>query len=234
MCIFYRLCLVLGSHLLFIRHHMRSGWSLGMKLLEGRNILWVPEGMSATVCAWKHHHLTSGELLHTHSLLSSPESDRARGPVPVPPGDWLDRCPGILPGMYTHAWIHVGCADVVGIPHEMFLQSWCVTRAVPLCTKERISFHFGAQSQLLIGLSLCPAPFHFRSHGDLCLSGEGAVLPLQETGQSPRKGLLQSTEDELGFWLTSWSQGSTNSPWHRGRSSFPFHSCLERQAYRFL
>lgn len=58
MCIFYRLCIVLGSHLLFIRHHMRSSWPLGLKLLEGRNILRVPEGMlpcvpgSTTTSPW--------------------------------------------------------------------------------------------------------------------------------------------------------------------------------------
>lgn len=78
---------------------------------------------------------------------------------------------------------------------------------------------------------LCPAPLHFSSpRGPFLIWREGQ-LPLQQTAQSPRKCLLESTEDGLGFQLTSWSQISTNSPWHRGR---PVHSCLERQAGRFL
>lgn len=59
---FYRLCIVLGSHLLFIRHHKRSGWPLGLKFLEGRNTLRVPEDLppcvpgSTTISSWVNFH----------------------------------------------------------------------------------------------------------------------------------------------------------------------------------
>lgn len=55
---FYRLCIVLGSHLLFIRYHMRSGWPLGLKLLEGRNTLRVPPCVPGitTISPWVNFH----------------------------------------------------------------------------------------------------------------------------------------------------------------------------------
>lgn len=111
-----------------------------------------------------------------------------------------------------------------------------LTQAVTLCTKERIQF--GAQSQLLMGLPAC-AQHHCISalmgtFSHLEKGPSSPLLRLWQTAQSPRKCLLESTEDELGFWLTSWYQSSTNGPWHTGRPSFPFHSCLETQEGRFL
>ena len=55
---FYRLFIVIGRHLLFIKHHMRSGLGLGLQLLEGRNTLAVPEDVppcmsrGITISAW--------------------------------------------------------------------------------------------------------------------------------------------------------------------------------------
>ena len=169
------------------------------------------------MCARRHHHLSLGELLHTHPPPRPPHSHRARGPMPTSPRDWLDRCPGSLPGMYPHVWSHVGCAHVVGIPHVMFLQILCVhiqpkqqhhTPSSP--QREDQPPPWTTESQLLLGL-----PAHAQHH---CISAlmvtfshleRGTVFLLLQTGQSPRKCWLESTQDEQGFGLASWSQSSS-------------------------
>lgn len=149
------------------------------------------------------------------------------------------------------AWIDVlgaclGCAHMPrstrDVPMRWGSRTGCSCRAavhtpnpgVTLCTKESISFHFGAQPQLLLALPACAQ--------HQCLSAlTGTFAYLQRgTVTTPahrtvsKKVFAESTEDEFGFWLASWSQSFTNSPWYRGSPTFPFHSCLERQAGRFL
>lgn len=171
-----------------------------------------------------------------HSLLSSPESDRARdaAPVPLP---CLDRCPGSQPGMYPRARIHLGCAHGVGIPHGMSLQSCCAhtqLRSDPVHQREH-QLPLGSTATAPPGPScLCPAPVHFSSHRESCSSAEGGRVTTPAHRTVSKKVFAESTEDEFGFWLASWSQSSTKSSWHRGSPSFPFHSRLERQTGRFL
>lgn len=156
MCIFYRLCIVLGSHLLFIRHHMRSSWPLGLKLLAGRNILRVPEGMlpcvpgSTTTSPWVNFYTP---ILYWAHL-------RVTGPgilcLCLPGTDWRDvlgTCLGCthMPGSMWDVPM------LWGTPSDVPAGLVCahLTQAVTLCTKGRISFHFGAQLQLLLGPPAC-------------------------------------------------------------------------------
>lgn len=78
MCIFffYRLFVLLGSHLLFITHHIRSGLPLGLQLLKGRSTSRMPEDASLpvpkdnTISAWENSY---APILHRGHL-------RVRGP----------------------------------------------------------------------------------------------------------------------------------------------------------
>lgn len=113
---YYRLFIVLGSNLLFIRHHMRSDLPLGLQLLEGRNTLWVPEDApphmprGTTISAWVNFYTP---ILHQgHLSVIGPGV-----PMLTRPRDWSDRCLVSLPGMYPHVWIHAGCAHMVGMTH---------------------------------------------------------------------------------------------------------------------
>lgn len=101
---------------------------------------------------------------------------QGQGSAPVPPGGWLDGCPGSLPGMYPHAWIHAGCARVVGS------RTWCSCRAGVYTSNPGSDPVHQREDQLPLWSTvpaphgpscLCPAPLHVSFHRDLCSSGEG-------------------------------------------------------------
>lgn len=77
-------------------------WSTSGTAAPGRQKYTASAWRCATTCAWRHPHLSLGELLHTHPPPRPPESHRPRGPMPTFPRDWLERCPGSLPGVYPH------------------------------------------------------------------------------------------------------------------------------------
>ena len=161
----------------------------------------------------RHHHLSLGEILHTHPLPRPPGSHRDRDPMPMSPRDGSDGSPESLPEMYPHAWIQAVCAHVVVIPCMMFLQSLCVhtqprqrTYTPSSPQREDQPSPWIAGSQLLLGF-----PPHAQHH---CISAlmvafshleRGTVFRLLKTGQSPRQCWLKPTQDEQGSWSHSSS-----------------------------
>lgn len=157
-------------------------WSTSGTAAPGRQKYTASAWRCATTCARRYPHLSLAELLHTHPPPRPPESHRARGPMPAFPRDWLERCPGSLPGVYPHVWSHAGCARAVGIPHAMFPQSLCV-HTQPRQRPHAPSSPQGedqpppwtTEPQLLLGP--CPAPSRFSPQGDLSSAGERDGVP---------------------------------------------------------
>lgn len=147
----YRLFIVLGSHLLFIRHHMRSGLLLGLQLLEGRNTLRVPEDVpprvpgGTPISAWLNFYTP---ILHRGHL-------RVTGPgVPClrfPGTDWrgvLGACPGCTHTSGATQDVPVRWASPTRCSRRACVYtrspgSGPTHRAVP---KERINLHLGPRS----------------------------------------------------------------------------------------
>lgn len=164
MCIFffYRLFVLLGSHLLFITHHIRSGLPLGLQLLKGRNTSRMPEDASLPVpkdnniSAWVTFY---APILHWGHLRVQ------RGP-----GVPCLRLVGLIgETFWRHAWDVPTCLNPQGTytgdrdPLCQCSSTFCVKpspsrwqgRAMgpPSCTvqcttlpKEKISLHLGPQS----------------------------------------------------------------------------------------
>lgn len=206
MCIFYRLCIVLGSHLLFIRHHMRSGWALGLKLLEGRNILRVPEDMppclpgSTTISPWVNFYTP---ILYWAHL-------RVTGPgilcLCLPATDWIDVLGACL-----------GCTHRPGsvrdVPMWWASPTRCSCRAGvytpgsdPVYPREDQLPLWSTVTAPLGPSCLCPAPLHFSSHRDLFSSGERDSVPCPAD---------RAVSKEVFAWVHSglnWDFGSHHGP----------------------
>lgn len=212
-------------------------WSTSGTAAPGRQKYTASAWRCATTCARRHPHLSLAELLHTHPPPRPPESHRARGPMPTFPRDWLERCPGSLPGVYPHVWSHAGCARAVGIPHAMFPQSLCV-RTQPRQRPHAPSSPQGedqpppwtTEPQLLLGP--CPAPSRFSPQGDLSSAGERDGVPPLADRTVSKKALAWVHSGWAGIWARIVIPA--DSPWHRGSPSLPFHSCLARGAGSFL
>lgn len=146
-----------------------------MSLLEGRNVPWVPEGGTPPRAPGSNHHLTLGDLLHAHSLLSSPESDQARDLHLCLLGtDWMDvlgACLGCTHTPGSMQDVPMRWDPARDVPAELVCTH--LTQAVTLCTKERISFHSGAQSQLLMAFLPVPSTITFQLSQGPLLIGEG-------------------------------------------------------------
>lgn len=93
---------------------------------------------------------------------------------------------------------------------------------VTLCTKESISFHFGAQPQLLLALPACAQhPCLSALTGTFAHLQRGTELPLQHTGQSPRKCLLSPLRMNLDFGSHHGPRAPPTAPGTEAAPAFP-------------
>lgn len=197
MCIFfffYRLFIAFGSNLLFIRHHMRPCLPLGLQLLEGRNTA------SASKRAWRHRHLSLGEL-HPHPAL------RSQGQGSCASISW-----GLIRWM---SWEPVWDAPTHGDPCGMCPCDGDALGEVPAeleCSRPAQAEDPRTEPSPRRG----PISTVDHSHNSSQPSSPcPALFPLPRTGQPPRRCWLESTQDEQGFGLAPWSWSS--------RAMFYFH-----------